>query len=140
AAFALVDAGVRELVVANRTAARARSLVDALGAPALACAWEALRREPGFDLVVNATSAGHAGHPFAWPLADLVPTACYDLSYGAVARPFLAAARNYGMRSTHDGLGMLVEQAAESFECWHGVHPDTAPVHAELRALLDERG
>ncbi|HEU4664958.1 MAG TPA: shikimate dehydrogenase [Dokdonella sp.] len=141
AAFALVDAGVRELVVANRTATRAQSLVDALGAPARACAWDALRHEATFDLVVNATSAGHAGDAFAWPLAaDSAPAACYDLSYGEAARPFLAAARGARARAVHDGLGMLVEQAAESFELWHGVRPDTGPVHAQLRAVLDARG
>jgi shikimate dehydrogenase len=141
AAFALTDAGARELVVANRTAARAQALADALDAPARACAWDALRHAGAFDLVVNATSAGHAGDVFEWPLsADEAPAAGYDLSYGKAARPFLAAARAAGVRDARDGLGMLVEQAAESFERWHGAHPDTGPVHAQLRTALDARG
>lgn len=141
AAFALVDAGARELVVANRTAARAQALADVLGTPARAWAWDALRDCAAFDLVVNATSAGHAADAFDWPLAaGAAPAACYDLSYGNAARPFLAAARAAHARAVHDGLGMLVEQAAESFERWHGVRPDTTPVHEELRAVLDARG
>jgi len=141
AAFALADAGARELVVANRTAPRAQALAGALHARARACAWDALRHAGAFDLVVNATSAGHAGDVFEWPLAaDEAPAAGYDLSYGKAARPFLVAARAAGVRDARDGLGMLVEQAAESFERWHGVHPDTAPVHAQLRIALDARG
>ncbi|WP_395679762.1 shikimate dehydrogenase [Dokdonella sp.] len=135
AAFALADAGARELVVMNRTATRAQALAVALGTPARTCDRDALQREPTFDIVVNATSAGHAGDVFAWPLAaEATPTACYDLSYGGAARAFLAAARAAGARVALDGLGMLVEQAAESFALWHGCAPDTTPVHALLRA------
>ncbi|MGN6519741.1 MAG: shikimate dehydrogenase, partial [Dokdonella sp.] len=125
----------------NRTAVRAQALTDALGAPARVCAWDALQHEAAFDLVVNATSAGHAGEAFDWPLAASdAPAACYDLSYGKAAQPFLAAAHAARARTVSDGLGMLVEQAAESFECWHGLRPDTTPVPRELRALLDARG
>jgi shikimate dehydrogenase len=141
AAFAFLDAGARELVVTNRTAARAQALAHVLGPPARTCAWDALRHQAAFDLVVNATSAGHAGDAFDWPLAaGATPAACYDLSYGKAARPFLAAARAAHARAMHDGLGMLVEQAAESFERWHGVRPETTPVHEQVRAMLDARG
>jgi shikimate dehydrogenase len=61
-------------------------------------------------------------------------TAAVDLSYGEAAIPFLAWARAAGVRDAIDGLGMLVEQAAESFFLWHGVRPDTAPIYAELAA------
>lgn len=133
-AFALADAGARELFVANRTQARAQVLADALGAPARARAWDALQREPAFDLVVNATSAGHSGDAFVLPRAAIgASTACYDLSYGNAARAFLAAARAAGARGACDGLGMLVEQAAESFALWHGRHPHTTPILAALR-------
>jgi len=140
-AFALVDAGVCELVVANRTGVRAGALVDALGAASRACAWDALARQGAFDLLVNATSAGHSGDAFEWPLAaGVAPGACYDLSYGKAAQPFLAAAHGACAGAVHDGLGMLVEQAAESFECWHRVRPDPTPVLADLRARVDLRG
>jgi shikimate dehydrogenase len=62
-----------------------------------------------------------------------------DLGYGDAARPFLDAAARKGAAARIDGLGMLVEQAAESFHAWHGVRPDTAPVYAALRDGVDLR-
>jgi len=133
AVFALAGAGARELVIANRTLARAQSLADAVGARA--GAWEGLAPESPFDLVVNATAAGHADIPLDLPRTLITPsTVCYDLSYGSAARSFLDWARAGGAVRAGDGLGMLVEQAAESFSLWHGRHPDTGPVHALLRA------
>ena len=61
-------------------------------------------------------------------------TAAVDLSYGEAAIPFLAWARAAGCHDAIDGLGMLVEQAAESFQLWHGLRPDTDAVYARLRA------
>jgi shikimate dehydrogenase len=134
---ALLDAGIGELYVVNRTAERADALADALGEPGrvhprylgdLATLGE-------FDLIVNATSAAHANGTLpALPLA-LVGRRCaaVDLSYGEAAIPFLAWARAAGCHDAVDGLGMLVEQAAESFARWHGVRPDTDPVYAALR-------
>jgi shikimate dehydrogenase len=88
-----------------------------------------------FDLVVNATSAGHQGQAPRLPTGVIhAGTVAYDLNYGAAAQPFLAYARAQGATAAHDGLGMLVEQAAESFLLWRGVRPDTAPVLAALRA------
>src|SRR5690606_34804542 len=90
-----------------------------------------------FDLVVNATSAGHAGASLRLPSSLLSSrTLCYDLSYGKAAFGFLAWARSVGAGHVLDGLGMLVEQAAESFELWHGQRPDTTAIHAELRAYI----
>ena len=63
-------------------------------------------------------------------------TSAVDLNYGAAAVPFLAWANAAGCRKQIDGLGMLVEQAAEAFHLWHGRHPDTDPVYAQLRAQL----
>lgn len=135
AAFALLDAGVVHLAVANRTRERALALAQALGPRAHGCALEEIDAGERFDLVVNATAAGHAGVAFALPgvRAD-AGTYCYDLSYGTAAQPFLEWARSAGAGHAADGLGMLVEQAAESFLLWHGVRPDTAPVRALLRA------
>jgi shikimate dehydrogenase len=132
-AFALVDAGARELVIANRTFARAQSLADALGSGARASAWDAPASAP-FDLVVNASAAGHVDATLDPPHGALAAqTFCYDLSYGKAARAFLDQARSAGATRIADGLGMLVEQAAEAFFLWHGQRPDTAPVLAQLR-------
>ncbi|HVT34058.1 MAG TPA: shikimate dehydrogenase [Nevskiaceae bacterium] len=88
-----------------------------------------------YDLVINATSAGHQGKLPKLPPQLLAPgAACYDMSYGAAAEPFCAWARANGAAKVSDGLGMLVEQAAASFERWRGVRPQAAPVIAELRA------
>ncbi|MGA9421783.1 MAG: hypothetical protein WBW61_05420, partial [Rhodanobacteraceae bacterium] len=90
------------------------------------------------DLLIDATSAGHAGVALALP-AGLVATrsVCYTLSYGRAAGPFSRWAHAAGATRVFDGLGMLVEQAAESFALWHGVRPDTESVVADLREHLD---
>ncbi|ELQ04278.1 shikimate 5-dehydrogenase, partial [Xanthomonas translucens DAR61454] len=135
---ALLDAGVQQLLIVNRSPERADALVDALGDPARAVSryWEDLREQGDFELIVNATAAGRddsAGFSLPLSLVNSM-TLAVDLNYGEVAIPFLAWARAAHCRDTVDGLGMLVEQAAESFERWHGVRPDTGPVYAALRA------
>jgi shikimate dehydrogenase len=125
--------------VANRTPERADALVDAIGDPERVHAryWNDLGDWGSFDLVVNATSAGHGDADLRLPSSLLAPRAlCYDLSYGKAAIGFLAWARSAGAEFAVDGLGMLVEQAAESFQIWHGMRPDSAAIHAELRAYV----
>jgi shikimate dehydrogenase len=128
-AGALLEAGAAELVIANRDMGRAQALaarlpgVKASGYGALAT---------GFDIVVNATSAGLQGAAPPLPAGVLGPgVLAYEMVYGRDT-PFLAAARAAGARAC-DGLGMLVEQAAESFFLWRGVRPATAPVLERLR-------
>lgn len=88
-----------------------------------------------FDLIINATSAGHAGLMPRLPANLLVAGgACYDLTYGTAHAPFRAWAQAQGATRIADGLGMLVEQAAEAFEVWRGMRPATAPVLAAIRA------
>jgi shikimate dehydrogenase len=126
----LLEAGPLRLVIVNRTAERARELARRHGASA-GGGYDEFRGE-SFDLLINATSAGLAGE--APPLADaaFAPGAlAYDMVYGRDT-PFLVLARAAGA-AAHDGSGMLVEQAAESFFVWRGVRPDTAPVLAALR-------
>ena len=136
-AFALADAGIGELVIANRTPARAIALAAAMGDSARACAWNDLAALRDVDLVINATAAGHAGTVLDLTAGVIgATTLCYDLSYGAAAVAFLGWAHASGATHASDGLGMLVEQAAEAFVLWHGVQPATTPVHAELRALV----
>ncbi|MEO6967782.1 MAG: shikimate dehydrogenase [Rhodanobacteraceae bacterium] len=126
--WALMDAQVRSLILCNRTLARAQSLADTFSQPGRVCvsAWDALTHCNAFDLIVNATSAGVHGVALELPLplARSTTIAC-DLAYGEAARPFLDWARTAGAMHAHDGLGMLVETAADSFEHWHGVRPDT---------------
>lgn len=136
-AFALADAGVHELMIVNRTRERTRDLVRALRCDGVfGCDLAQIATLEGrYGLLVNATSAGHAGAAFELPARLLERDAlCYDLSYGGAARSFLAWARESGAKTASDGLGMLVEQAAESFAIWHGRRPDAGAVLAELRA------
>ena len=129
-AGALLEAGVARLVIANRTLSRARAVAERF-AGAAACGFDEL---PGqsFDIVVNATSAGLSGEAPPVPGGLFTDrTLAYEMVYGQDT-PFLAAARRAGARVC-DGLGMLVEQAAESFFLWRGVRPETRPVLAKLR-------
>jgi shikimate dehydrogenase len=135
-AWSLLDAGVETLTIVNRTPEAADALADAIGDPARAHTryWEDLAELGAFDLIVNATSAGVLGKSLDLPFAIAGNRAlCYDLSYGAAATGFIAWARTAGARYAFDGLGMLVETAADAFELWHGQRPDTDPVYAELR-------
>lgn len=135
--YALLDSGIESLTIANRDAARADALADRIGDPVRVHTlyWSDLREAGMFDLVLNATSAGHQGARLDLPFALLgARSMAYDMNYGAAAVEFLAWARAAGCADVFDGLGMLVEQAAAAFEIWHGVRPDTAEVHAALRA------
>lgn len=135
AAFALLDAGVANLAIANRTLARAQALARALAQPhrVRVIEWDTLAQAGTFALIINATSAGvqHASLALPASLADTA-TVAYDLGYGRAAQPFMAWARGTGCTQAHDGLGMLVETAAASFERWHGVRPD---IDAALRVV-----
>ncbi|MFT3791152.1 MAG: shikimate dehydrogenase [Rudaea sp.] len=139
AAHALLDAGIGELVIVNRSPERADALADSIGLPKRVHTryWNDLADLGSFDLIVNATSAGVARETLALPFGLVAPRAlCYDLSYGVAAFGFVAWARAAGAGKALDGLGMLVEQAAESFAIWHGTRPDTDPVHDQLRGEL----
>lgn len=134
---ALLDAGIGDMYVVNRTSERADALVDAMGQPGRVHSryLHDLRTLGDFDLIINATSAGRGASLPELPLSLFSPRpAVVDLSYGEAAIPFLAWARANDVRDVIDGLGMLVEQAAESFALWHGVRPQTDAIYAELRA------
>jgi shikimate dehydrogenase len=129
------------LVIANRNVARAQDLAQrfttlAGGLVPRACGYPELAGQ-SFDLVINATSASLAGALPPLPVAAgfFAPASlAYDMMYGQGDTPFLALARAQGAARLADGLGMLVEQAAEAFHLWRGVRPDSAPVIAALRA------
>jgi len=138
----LLACGPTELVVANRTMAKAEGLVRAHQALAtrhgVALSAAGLQAAgSGFDLVINASASSLAGTGV--PVNDdvLRPGGqAVDLMYGPAADPFLDWARRHGAEA-RDGLGMLVEQAAEAFFLWRGVRPDSVPV---LQALRDKLG
>ncbi|CAN5615824.1 shikimate dehydrogenase [soil metagenome] len=137
---ALLDAGIGDLYVVNRDAARADALVDHLGLPGRVHAryFDDLARLGEFTLIINATSATRNSGLPGLPMSLLARrTACVDLNYGEAAIAFLAWARAANAHDAVDGLGMLVEQAAESFRLWHGVRPDTDEVYTMLRAGQD---
>ena len=137
----LLAAGPRRVVVANRTLARAQALVQAHAALAALQKTELLAQSPqaledDFDLIINASASSLAGA--AVPVGAQVLRAgslAYDMMYGSAAQGFLGWARQHGANA-RDGLGMLVEQAAEAFQIWRGVRPPSAQVLAELQALL----
>jgi shikimate dehydrogenase len=130
----LLELGIDELLVANRTEDRARDLVSPFSdlGKVRGCGYDDLPVRP-FDLVINATSAGLDGNvPKVNPAVIGPMTVCYDLSYGRGDTPFVKWCWAQGCDRAVEGWGMLVEQAAESFALWRGVRPDTAPVLAVL--------
>jgi shikimate dehydrogenase len=130
----LAEAPAR-LTIANRGIDRARDLAARFASRGAveACALDRIP-EAHYDLVVNATSSSTLGAPLAFDDSVLRPgVLAYDMAYGRAAQPFLERARGRGARAC-DGLGMLVEQAAESYRLWRGRRPATAEVLAALRA------
>ena len=126
------------LIIANRSADRAVALAARFAAfgPVRGLGFDTLD-DDGFDIIVNATSASLGGEIPALRPGVLTGTVLvYDMMYGGTATPFLQWASQHGAVRVADGLGMLVEQAAVSFEIWHGVYPATADVIAALRADL----
>jgi shikimate dehydrogenase len=129
----LLDENPASVAVVNRTEARARALATQF--PGIAVfALESLRGER-FDVVINATSASLSGE--APPVEHVYGAGAfaYDMMYGAEPTPFMIQAAAEGAR-TADGLGMLVEQAAESFYLWRGIRPQTAAVLQALRKAM----
>lgn len=133
----LLEQGIQELVIANRTDAKAQTLVTLFQGKGNvnACSFSALTGD--FDLIINSTSAS---------LSGLVPsiaktlirkhTICYDMMYKADATAFNLWAMEQGAELVIDGLGMLVGQAAESFQVWRGITPVMLPVLTALRATI----
>lgn len=141
----LLEAGCAHLHIVNRTAARAHALLAAwpatnqpLSAPLSAGSLAQAAHPRGWDLVLNASASS---------LSDAAPELpsglyasggyAYDLMYGAQPTAFMRQAHADGAQATHDGLGMLVGQAAESFYIWHGVRPETEAVLRTIRSELN---
>ena len=137
---ALLEAGVAEIRLLNRTVERAQDLAAAMNGPVVARPWsERARALAGAALVVNTTTLGMKGQPpLELDLASLPATATVcDIVYVPLETPLLAAARARGLTAV-DGLGMLLHQGRPSFAAWFGVEPKVTPA---LRAfMLDSRG
>lgn len=138
----LIEARPAEIVMANRTLEKAKAIVERHAAFAaqhgVKLSARGLQDEgEAFDVFINGTAASLAGSGVPVGPQVLKPGAlALDMMYGPAAQAFLDWARSHGAIA-RDGLGMLVEQAAESFALWRGVRPDTAPVLAHMRALVD---
>jgi shikimate dehydrogenase len=135
----LLEFEPRILAIANRTVEKALRLAESFRHKPVATASVLSGLSFGelaghhFDVVINATSTSLQGELPPLPAEAFAPGAlAYDMMYAAKPTPFLAFAAAHGAK-TSDGLGMLVEQAAESFLLWRGVRPETAPVIALLR-------
>lgn len=126
------------LVIANRTVEKAELLAREFAdlGPVSASGFDWL--EEAVDVIINATSASLSGElpPIAPSLIAPGKTFCYDMMYGKELTAFNRWAIEHGAVQAVDGLGMLVEQAAEAFLLWRGVRPDSAPVLAEMRRQL----
>ncbi len=126
----LLDAGIQSLSLSNRTKERALALQSDF--PALTITpWQELIS--GISILINTTSAAFTSQPVAWPECSMKGLKLvYDLTYSRTAEtPCVKHYRQLG-RNAVDGMGMLIEQAAISFERWHHVHPDTASIRREL--------
>ncbi len=133
----LLDLAPQSLVIANRTPGKAVELVQVFaGRGNLGAATFDEIADARFDLVINATAAGLAGELPPLPESCIdAGTVCYDMMYDLAApTAFVAWARSRGAAFACDGLGMLVEQAAEAFFIWRGLRPDSADAIAMLRA------
>ena len=137
----LLKAGLSKLTLANRTVTKAQQLVQIFApvqpkAQLQACSWEALAGQQ-FDLIINATSASLSGELPPLPSGLMAAKAlAYDLMYASQPTPFMQWAQAEQASHIADGLGMLVEQAAEAFYLWRQVKPATAPVIQRLRQEL----
>ena len=132
----LLASGIASLTVFGRTVEKAKALKDDFSGIDYVVS---LSAKDSYDLIINASSAGIHQTPWTWELGCSMPTAfCYDLSYSLQEpTPFVKWAQDQGCFAV-DGLGMLVEQAAEAFLIWHGVLPETMPVLEGLRAIAKD--
>ena len=137
----LLDCAPSGITVINRTIERAQELCQRMAPSDKVQSCQLVAGDlsfvgRGFDLVINGTSAGVEGDMPALPAALVDNANCYDMFYSATPTVFLRWAAKSGARSISDGLGMLVGQAAASFETWRGVRPDASVVLSSLRQQI----
>lgn len=135
---ALLEQQPASLLISNRTRDKALQLAKDFSdlGNIRGCGLDEIK-EARFDIVINGTSASLQGDLPALPVSIFKENACsYDMMYAAKATPFMQWSKEHGAEKQLDGLGMLVEQAAESFYLWRGVRPQTGPVIEHIRNLL----
>jgi len=135
---ALLEQQPASLLIANRTAQKAVQLADDFSdlGNINGCGLDAIN-DSSFDVVINGTSASLQGELPQLPDTIFNLNACsYDMMYAAEATPFMKWSAQCGVKNIFDGLGMLVEQAAESFFIWRGVKPETKAVIENIRKSL----
>lgn len=131
----LLDAGIAEIVIYNRTQHRAEQLVADINLPRVRLCNE---QESDFDGIINASAGGYQGKSPALNDAWLTSHSfAYDLSYGVAAQPFIKRCEAHDLTCS-DGLGMLVAQGAASFQLWTGVQVDYASALQQVRASVEE--
>jgi len=127
----------RSIVIANRTVEKAETLCQHFDDIRLSASGYRNLEQQHFDVIINATSASLSGNLPPIPTSIISQNVvCYDMVYGKDETPFLKWAKEHGAMKVVDGLGMLVGQAAVSFEIWRGVTPEVQPVIDKLRASL----
>ena len=135
----LLEQNLDSITVANRTLTRAKTLVSQYNNASniLACSLSDLRKMGEFDVIINGTSASLTMELPELPESIInKKSSCYDMAYGDSESVFVKWSKSLGAKIAVDGLGMLIEQAAESFYIWRGVRPDTGPVIKRLRAEM----
>jgi len=135
----ILDQHPASVQVANRSLGKAKMIADifASSGSITACQFDAVPVVRPYDLIINATSAGLKGEAPPYPAKAISEqTYCYDLSYGLKPTPFSIWAREAGAAQSVMGWGMLVEQAAESFNIWKGVRPETEPVLKRMNVTV----
>ncbi len=134
---ALLEQDVKSIVLANRTFSRARKLATHYSGDGNIQACEYSDLKPGIaDIIINGTSASLQGKLPPLPDTLAANTCCYDMVYADIDTPFVSWARTNGADKAIDGVGMLVEQAAESFYIWRGIRPDTRSVIESLKKKI----
>ncbi|SEL36091.1 shikimate dehydrogenase [Colwellia chukchiensis] len=134
---ALLAQAPKSLTIANRTLSKAQAITKQYPNSNINAVTFTDTEHQTFDVIINATSAGLTGASL--PISDQTiknALACYDMVYGKTPTAFLQQATSLGVKQVVDGLGMLVGQAAASFQLWTGINPDVEPVLASLRAEL----
>jgi len=137
---ALLEQNPASLLIANRTKQKAVQLAEDFSTRGniKGCGLDEIKTAQ-FDLVINGTSASLQGDLPPLPTTIFKSNACsYDMMYAAQAPPFMQWSSKNGAKNIFDGLGMLVEQAAESFYIWRGIKPETATVIKQLRLELEQ--
>ena len=129
----LLNCGAESIAIANRTVEKANVLSERFGSKVISIGLDQTAGT-SYDLVINGTAASLEGRlpGIDYQCID-AHTVVYDMMYGNQPTVFMQWAQSNGAAQTHDGLGMLVEQAAESFHVWHGKHPDSQSVIQALR-------